>query len=46
MSIFSEAAVASIGFMHKHKKRKDSLKTRAVVQNFHNKLEFLRIAFN
>ena len=31
---------------HSHKKRKDSLETRAVVQNFNNKLEFLRVVFN
>ena len=29
-----------------HKKRKDSLETRAVAQNFNNKLEFLRVVFN
>ena len=31
---------------HSHKKRKDSLETRAVVQNFNNKLEFLWVVFN
>ena len=29
-----------------HKKRKDSRETRAVVQNFNNKLEFPRVVFN
>ena len=31
---------------HSHKKWKDSLEIRAVLQNFHNKLEFLRVIFN
>ena len=31
---------------HSHKKRKDSLETRVVVQNFNNELEFLRVVFN
>ena len=33
-----------VKIFHSHKKRKDSLETRAVVQNFNNKLEFLRAA--
>ena len=34
------------GSYHSHKKRKNSLETQAVVQNFNNKLEFLRLVFN
>ena len=37
---------SSFAVHYSHKKRKDNLETRAVVQNFNNKLEFLRLVFN